>query len=231
MIFSIASYWAIFAGSCIDTYPLVVIISIILYVFFKQKWGNEIINWLYVFNTIVLWVSLANLIFYAGELFIAWYGQNQYEWYAFSQNRANIFSPYGWSYWLMMFCNVVSPQMFWFKKLRRNIVFTFFMSIIVNIGMWYERFVIIVTSTYRDYLPSSWSTYYSPSIYEIGFYLGTFGLFFTCFFLFAKYFPVIAVAEIKSILKTSGENYKRKVTDIEKADSEKFYVEKVEHAH
>jgi Ni/Fe-hydrogenase subunit HybB-like protein len=168
---------------------------------------------------------------YLTELFIAWYGQNPYEWYAFSQNRANLFSPYGWSYWLMMFCNVVSPQLFWSSKLRRNITVTFFMSIVVNIGMWYERFVIIVTSIYRDFLPSSWSTYYTPTIWEIGFYLGTFGLFFTCFFLFAKYFPVIAVAEIKSILKTSGENYKAKMTDIEKADAEKFYIEEVEHAH
>jgi len=168
---------------------------------------------------------------YLTELFIAWYGQNPYEWYAFSQNRANLFSPYGWSYWLMMFCNVVSPQLFWSRKLRRNITVTFFMSIVVNIGMWYERFVIIVTSIYRDFLPSSWSTYYSPTIWEIGFYLGTFGLFFTCFFLFAKYFPVIAVAEIKSILKTSGENYKGKMTEIEKTDVEKFYIEEVEHAH
>jgi molybdopterin-containing oxidoreductase family membrane subunit len=168
---------------------------------------------------------------YLTELFIAWYGQNPYEWYAFSQNRANLFSPYGWSYWLMMFCNVVSPQLFWSRKLRRNITVTFFMSVIVNIGMWFERFVIIVTSVYRDYLPSSWSTYYSPSIYEIGFYLGTFGLFFTCFFLFAKYFPVIAIAEIKAVLKTSGENYKVKMTDIEKADAEKFYIAEVAHDH
>jgi Ni/Fe-hydrogenase subunit HybB-like protein len=181
-------------------------------------------------KVIVLTGSIVGIA-YLTELFVAWYGQNPYEWYAFSQNRVNINSPYGWSYWLMMFCNVVSPQMFWSKKLRRNIPFTFFMSVIVNIGMWYERFVIIVTSTYRDYLPSSWSTYYSPSIYEIGFYLGTFGLFFTCFFLFAKYFPVIAVAEIKHVLKTSGENYKVKMTAIEKEDSEKFYIEEVEHAH
>jgi Ni/Fe-hydrogenase subunit HybB-like protein len=181
-------------------------------------------------KVIVLTGSIVGVA-YITELFIAWYGQNPYEWYAFSQNRVNLFSPYGWSYYLMMFCNVVSPQLFWSKKLRRNIPFTFFMSIVVNVGMWYERFVIIVTSTYRDYLPSSWSTYYSPSIYEIGFYVGTFGLFFTCFFLFSKYFPVIAVAEIKSILKTAGENYKVKMTDIEKEDSEKFYVEEVEHAH
>src|SRR4249919_3648671 len=179
-------------------------------------------------KVIVLTGSIVGIA-YITELFIAWYGQNPYEWWAFKENRANLFSPYGWSYWLMMFCNVVSPQLFWSRKLRRNITVTFFMSIIVNIGMWFERFVIIVTSVYRDYLPSSWSTYYSPSIWEIGFYLGTFGLFFTCFFLFAKYFPVIAVAEIKAILKTSGENYKVKMTDLEKADAEKFYVEEVEH--
>ena len=90
---------------------------------------------------------------------------------------------------------------FWFKKIRTSVTATWILSIFVNIGMWFERFVIIVTSLYRDYLPSSWSVYYSPSIYEVGFYLGTFGLFFTCFFLFAKYFPVIAVAEIKYVLK------------------------------
>jgi molybdopterin-containing oxidoreductase family membrane subunit len=105
------------------------------------------------------------------------------------------------------------------------------MAVLINVGMWFERFVIIVTSIYRDFLPSSWTTYYSPSIWEIGFYLGTFGLFFTCYFLFAKFFPVIAVAEIKHILKTSGENYKAKMTDLEKKDSEKFFIEEVEHAH
>jgi molybdopterin-containing oxidoreductase family membrane subunit len=168
---------------------------------------------------------------YLTELFIAWYSQNPNEWWAFRQNRVNIFSPYGWAYYGMMFCNVVSPQLFWSRKLRRNITFTFFMAVLVNVGMWFERFVIIVTSIYRDYVPSSWSVYYSPSIWEIGFYLGTFGLFFTCYFLFAKFFPVIAVAEIKAILKTSGENYKEKMTEIEKLDSEKFYIAEVEHAH
>jgi molybdopterin-containing oxidoreductase family membrane subunit len=159
---------------------------------------------------------------YLTELFVAWYGRNEYEWYTFGYSRANLFSPYGWSYWSMMFCNVVSPQMFWSRKLRRNVAFTFFMSIIVNIGMWFERFVIIVTSLYRDYLPSSWSPYYSPSIWEIGFYLGTFGLFFTCFFLFSKYFPVIAIAEIKYVLKTSGENYKNQMDKVETQKVEEF---------
>ncbi|MGH2646179.1 MAG: NrfD/PsrC family molybdoenzyme membrane anchor subunit [Ginsengibacter sp.] len=168
---------------------------------------------------------------YLTELFIAWYSGNPNEWWAFRQNRVNIFSPYGWAYYGMMFCNVVSPQLFWSRKLRRNITFTFFMAVLVNVGMWFERFVIIVTSIYRDYVPSSWSVYYSPTIWEVGFYLGTFGLFFTCYFLFAKFFPVIAVAEIKAILKTSGENYKMKMTEMEKLDSEKFYIAEVEHAH
>ncbi|MEO6327795.1 MAG: NrfD/PsrC family molybdoenzyme membrane anchor subunit [Ginsengibacter sp.] len=181
-------------------------------------------------KVIVLTGSIVGIA-YLTELFMAWYGQNQYEWWAFSQNRANLFSPYGWAYYGMMFCNVVSPQLFWSRKLRRNILFTFFMSVLINVGMWFERFVIIVTSIYREYLPSGWSTYYSPSIWEVGFYLGTFGLFFTCFFLFAKFFPVIAIAEIKAILKTSGENYKVKMTDTEKMDADKFYVEEVEHAH
>ena len=164
---------------------------------------------------------------YLTELFIAWYGANIYEYDIFFKYR--IAGAYGWSYWLMMTCNVISPQLFWFKKLRRNIGFTFFMSIVVNVGMWFERFVIIVSSLYRDYLPSSWSLYYRPTIFEVGFYLGTFGLFFTCYFLFSKYFPVIAIAEIKSILKTSGESYKDKMADLEKLSAEEFYAKTHNH--
>jgi Ni/Fe-hydrogenase subunit HybB-like protein len=183
----------------------------------------------YMNKVIVLTGSIVGVA-YLTELFIAWYGQNKFEWYAFSQNRANPFSPYGWSYWSMMICNVISPQIFWFRKLRRNIAVTFIMSIVVNIGMWFERFVIIVTSLYRDYLPSSWSQYYTASIWEVGFYLGTFGLFFTCYFLFAKYFPVIAIAEIKHILKKSGENYKEKMDVMENKTVEEVAHE-MAHAH
>jgi Ni/Fe-hydrogenase subunit HybB-like protein len=178
-----------------------------------------------VMNKVIVLTGSIVGVAYLTELFISWYGQNSYEGWAFAQNRLNIFSPYGWSYWLMMGCNVISPQIFWFRKLRRNLLVTFFMSVIVNIGMWFERFVIIVTSVYRDYLPSSWSTYYAPSIWEVGFYLGTFGLFFTCYFLFSKFFPVIAVAEIKHILKRSGENYKKNMYHIEKASADELYHE------
>jgi len=176
-----------------------------------------------VMNKVILLTGSIVGIAYLTELFVAWYGQNPYEQWAFLENRVNLNSPYGWSYWLMMGCNVISPQIFWFRKLRRNLVLTFFMSVIVNIGMWFERFVIIVTSIYRDYLPSSWSTYYQPSIWEVGFYLGTFGLFFTCYFLFAKFFPVIAVAEIKHILKKSGDSYKKNMDATERKTADEFY--------
>jgi predicted flap endonuclease-1-like 5' DNA nuclease/Ni/Fe-hydrogenase subunit HybB-like protein len=141
---------------------------------------------------------------YLTELFLSWYSGVEYEAYAFI-NRAT--GPYWWAYWSMMTCNVVSPQLMWFKKLRRSLLFTFIISIVVNIGMWFERFVIIVTSVHRDYLPSSWSMFY-PTHIDIGVFIGTIGLFFVFFLLFARFFPVLALNEIKSILRTSGESYK-----------------------
>ncbi|MEM6542400.1 MAG: molybdopterin oxidoreductase, partial [Bacteroidota bacterium] len=142
---------------------------------------------------------------YITELFIAWYSGVEYEQYAFL-NRAT--GPYWWAYWSMMTCNVFSPQFMWFKKLRTSIMFSFFISIVVNIGMWFERFVIIVTSLHRDYLPSSW-TMFSPTFVDIGIFLGTIGFFFVLFLLYSRTFPVIAQAEVKSILKASGERYKK----------------------
>jgi Ni/Fe-hydrogenase subunit HybB-like protein len=183
-----------------------------------------------VMNKIILLTGSIVGIAYLTELFVAWYSVNEYEQFAFMENRLNLNSPYGWSYFIMMGCNVLSPQLFWFRKMRRNIMITFFMSILVNIGMWFERFVIIVTSVYRDYLPSAWSTYYRPTIWEVGFYLGTFGLFFTCYFLFAKFFPVVALAEIKHILKRSGESYKKKMTGLENESPDEF-GEKHSHDH
>lgn len=146
---------------------------------------------------------------YLSELFISWYSGVEYESYAF----LNRFSgPYAWSYWSMMACNVITPQFFWFKKLRRNLMLSFILSIFVNIGMWFERFVIIVTSLHRDYLPSNWS-WFHPTWVDIGVYLGTIGLFFTLFLLFTRFFPVLALNELKSILKSSGEAYREKKTE------------------
>lgn len=152
-------------------------------------------------NIIIIVTGSIVGIAYITEFFIAWYGRVPAESYAFI-NRAS--GPYWWAYWSMMTCNVISPQLFWFKKLRTNLVATFVISIIVNIGMWFERFVIIVTSLHRDYVPSSW-TMFHPTMYDIGQYLFTFGIFFTAFFLFAKFFPVINMAEVKSIVKRTSE--------------------------
>jgi len=152
-------------------------------------------------NIIIIITGSIVGVAYITEFFIAWYGQVDAEYYAF-YNRAT--GPYWWAYWSMMTCNVISPQLFWFKKIRTNLMATFILAAIVNIGMWFERFVIIVTSIHRDYLPSSW-TMFHPTMYDIGQYLFTFGIFFTAFFLFAKFFPVINMAEVKSIIKSTSE--------------------------
>ncbi|MBM3936380.1 MAG: hydrogenase [Sphingomonadales bacterium] len=159
------------------------------------------LNHIDVMNKIILVTGSIVGSAYITEFFIAWYSAFPYEQYAFV-NRA--FGPYWWAYWTMMTCNVITPQLFWSRKLRRSLTASFIISIFVNIGMWFERFVIIVTSLHRDYLPSSWLMY-SPSWVEICMYIGSLGLFFTLFFLFAKFLPVIAVAEVKSIYKTSSE--------------------------
>jgi len=155
-------------------------------------------------NIIIIITGSIVGVAYITEFFIAWYGQVDAEYYAF-YNRAT--GPYWWAYWSMMTCNVISPQLFWFRKIRTNLMATFILAAIVNIGMWFERFVIIVTSIHRDYLPSSW-TMFHPTMYDIGQYIFTFGIFFTAFFLFAKFFPVINMAEVKSIIKSTSEKKK-----------------------
>ena len=133
---------------------------------------------------------------YSTEFFIAWYGANPYESFAFV-NRA--FGDYAWAYWIMVSCNVISPQVFWFRKYRRNIKVLFIVSIFVNIGMWFERFVIVVTSLHADFLPASWG-YYSPTIWDVTTFLGSFGLFLTMFSLFCRFLPMVAIAEVKTVL-------------------------------
>jgi molybdopterin-containing oxidoreductase family membrane subunit len=99
----------------------------------------------------------------------------------------------------MISCNVISPQIFWFKRARTSIPILFALSIVINIGMWFERFVIIVTSLHRDYLPSAWA-YFSPTVWDVSCLLGSFGLFFTMFCLFVRFLPMVATAEVKTVL-------------------------------
>lgn len=134
---------------------------------------------------------------YITEFFVAWYSGSLWERFIFV-NRA--FGPYWWAYAAMFGCNVITPQLFWFKKIRTSMLATFIISIFVNIGMWFERFVIIVSSLHRDFLPSSW-TMYTPTWVEVGIFIGTIGLFLHLFFLFAKFLPVVNMFEVKTLIK------------------------------
>ncbi len=160
-------------------------------------------------NVIILFTGSMVGVAYITELFMAWYSGVAFEQYAFL-NRAT--GPYWWAYASMMTCNVVIPQLYWIYKIRTNIIATFILSIFVNIGMWFERFVIIVTSLHRDFMPSAW-TMFSPSFVDIGIFLGTIGFFFVLFLLYSRAFPVVAQAEIKTILKSSGSEFKKKRND------------------
>jgi len=133
---------------------------------------------------------------YSMEFFIAWYSNNTYESFAFV-NRA--FGPYAWAYWIMISCNVIVPQLFWSKRLRNSLPVLFIASIFANIGMWFERFVIVISSLSRDYLPANWD-YYTPTMWDVSLFLGSFGLFFTLFLLFLRFLPMIAISEVKGVM-------------------------------
>lgn len=132
---------------------------------------------------------------YIMEFFIAWYSGSQAESFTFI-NR--VFGPYYWAYIIMFSCNVIIPQLFWIKKIRTSIVPMFIIAIFVNVGMWFERFVIIVTSITRDFLPSSWA-YFSPTLVDFMILIGSFGLFFTLTLLFTRFLPSISIVEIKAV--------------------------------
>jgi molybdopterin-containing oxidoreductase family membrane subunit len=132
---------------------------------------------------------------YVTEFFIAGYSGNANEQFMLS-NRA--FGPYWWAYWITIACNVAAPQLFWFKKVRTNMAVVFILSIVVNVGMWFERFVIVVTSLHRDFIPANWG-YFKPTWVDVMTYIGTFGLFLTCFLLAIRFLPMIAIAEVKGV--------------------------------
>ncbi len=132
---------------------------------------------------------------YATEFFIAWYSGNLYEKFTFI-NRA--FGPYTWAYWTMISCNVLFPQFFWFRKARHNLKIIMTLCLLVNVGMWFERFVIIVTSLSRPFLPGSWH-YFQPTLLDATLFIGTFGLFFTLFLLFLRFVPAVAMFEVKGV--------------------------------
>ena len=133
---------------------------------------------------------------YSTEFFMAWYSGSEWEGFVF-KNRA--FGPYWWAYAIMFTCNAIIPQVFWFKAMRRNTWVLFVVSILVNVGMWFERYVIVVTSLHRDFLPSSWGMY-ALTFWDYAILLGSFGSFFTLFLLFVRFLPVVAISEVKGVM-------------------------------
>jgi Ni/Fe-hydrogenase subunit HybB-like protein len=139
---------------------------------------------------------------YAIEIFMAWYSGNGFEQFMM-KNR--IMGPYGWIWFALILCNVLTPQLLWIRKVRNSVATLFVISIVVNIGMWLERFVIIVTSLHRDFLPSSWDMY-TPTKWDWSFYIGSLGLFFSLMFLFIRFLPVISIFEMRTIAKGDPED-------------------------
>lgn len=182
------------AGAIFSGFAMVVTVLVVVRKIFNLE--NIItLDHLERMNKVILATGMMVGYAYAMEFFIAWYSGVQAEQFVFI-NRA--FGPYAWAYWIMVSCNVIFPQLFWFRKLRRSIPVMMVVVIFVNVGMWFERFVITVTSLSRDFLPSSWG-YYSPTLYDIGILIGSFGLFFTLVILFTKALPVVSISEVKAV--------------------------------
>ena len=184
------------AGAIFSGFAMVVTLMILVREAYPQFKDYVTVDHLEVMNKIIMTTGLMVGYAYASEFFIAWYSGNPYERYAFV-NRA--FGPYWWSYWIMVSCNVLIPQLFWMKSVRRGIIPMFIISIFVNIGMWFERFVITVTSLHRDYLPASWGMFYFTWV-DIGLIFGSFGMFFFFFMLFIRFLPAVAIAEVKPVM-------------------------------
>lgn len=189
-------------GAIFSGFAMVMTLMIIIRKMYKFQ-DYVTINHLNAIAKILIFISLIMGTAYATEIFIAWYSGNPYELFTFFHNR--ITGDYSFEFWAMVTCNALIPQLFWFKKVRRNLTMAFIISIIINIGMWFERFNIIITSLSKDYLPSSWVTY-SPTWVEIGVFVGTLGLFGTGVLLFFKFIPMIAISEVKSVLKVTSLN-------------------------
>jgi molybdopterin-containing oxidoreductase family membrane subunit len=191
------------AGAIFSGFAMVVTLMVIVRAVYGLK-DLITIHHLEKMNIVILLTGTIVGFAYITEFFMAWYSVVEYEQYQFFGVRMT--GPYAWAYWTMMFCNLVAPQLFWFKKIRTSIPMMFALSIVVNIGMWFERFVITVTSLHRDFIPSSWG-YYQPTLIDITTYLGTFGLFFTLFLLFLRFVPMVAMAEVKAILPEADPHF------------------------
>ncbi|NLN32091.1 MAG: polysulfide reductase NrfD [Flavobacteriaceae bacterium] len=158
-------------------------------------------------NIVIIVTGGMVAVAYASEFWVGWYSGSRYEDFMYFSPGAAV-GPYWWAFWALIICNVLVPALLWIRRIRRSFVWTFIISIVVNIGMWFERFDIIVVNLSRDYLPGGW-TMFVPTFVDVGIFIGTNGFFFVLFLLYARTFPVISQASMKSILKSSGESYKK----------------------
>lgn len=184
------------AGAIFSGFGMVITIMTVLRTVIPKFKDYLTLDHMEVMNKIIMTTGLMVGYSYGSEFFIAWYSGDPFEQFTFV-NRA--FGPFFWSYWIMISCNVIIPQLFWFKKIRRSITGMFIISIFVNIGMWFERFEICSTSLTRDFLPTSWGTW-AATIFDYGALFGSFGMFFTLFLLYTRLFPAISIAELKPVL-------------------------------
>jgi len=182
-------------GAIFSGFAMVITLMSVMRGVFKLK--NYItINHMESMAKILLLTGMLVGLAYITEFFMAWYSGSEWEGFVF-RNRA--FGPYSWAYFTMFICNVIVPQFFWFKKLRRSPWVLFIVAALVNVGMWFERYVIVITSMHRDFLPSSWGMF-EMTFFDWSILLGSFGLFFTLFLLFVRLLPVIAISEVKGVM-------------------------------
>jgi molybdopterin-containing oxidoreductase family membrane subunit len=179
-------------------------------------------------NKFLLLTSLLVGYAYAMEFFMAWYSGNEYEMAHFLKNRPT--GPYWWAWVWMVVCNCVVPHVYWSKKMRTSIPVMFVVSILINIGMWFERFVIIVSSLNKDFLPSSWGCF-RPTIIDVGTFVGTIGVFFTLFLLFMRWLPMVSMTEVKGTLAEADPHWhpkaKRQAANEGKRDSHGAFADSV----
>ncbi len=190
------------AGAIFGGFAMVVTLAVPARQFFGLKRLIEIRH-LELMNKVILATGMMVGYAYGMEFFIAWYSGNPYEVFVFV-NRA--FGPYAWAYWTMIACNVLIPQLHWFQKVRTNVWCTLAIGVVINVGMWFERFVIICTSMSRDFMPANWG-YFVPSTIDYLTLGGSFGLFFTLFLLFCRFLPMVAIAEVKGAHRDAHANH------------------------
>ncbi|MEX2214739.1 MAG: NrfD/PsrC family molybdoenzyme membrane anchor subunit [Phycisphaeraceae bacterium] len=183
------------AGAVFGGFAMVMLLAIPARQFFGLK---DFITMRHLDNMAKIMLATGSIVAYAYmiEFFTAWYSGHAFEQFVF-MNRP--LGPFAWAFWIMFTCNVIIPQLFWFKKCRSNLWVLLLVALCINIGMWFERFVIVITSLHRDFLPSSWGSF-SPTWVDMGMLVGSFGLFFTLFLLFCRFLPMVAMAELKSVM-------------------------------